>query len=204
MPSASLAHGSDTVAQEEAEGKIIWEKFQAKTLGCADLSDEDFAALGEYFMGVMLGTSHEAMNNMMIQMMGESGEEKMHVAMGKRMSGCDSNAAFPPQGIGFMPMMQMVGGPGAWGGVNWSSPHGLNSINNSMMSNFGFLNFGWLGFIFMTFWWALIIAVIVAIVKWLVKRPSKGSKSAIEILKERYAKSEIGQQEFENKKRELL
>jgi hypothetical protein len=62
-------------AREEAERKAIWEKLQAKELACKDLSDDNFETLGEYFMGQMMGTSHEAMNNMMIQMMGEQGEE---------------------------------------------------------------------------------------------------------------------------------
>src|SRR3989338_10043403 len=57
-------------AIEEAEGKTVWEKLQAKQTTCADLSDDNFETLGEYFMGQMLGTSHEAMNNMMIQMLG--------------------------------------------------------------------------------------------------------------------------------------
>ena len=61
-------------AREEAEGKAVWEKLQAKKTTCADLSNENFGSLGEYFMGQMMGNSHEAMNNMMIRMMGEQGE----------------------------------------------------------------------------------------------------------------------------------
>ena len=110
-------------AREEAEGKAVWEKLQTKELACKDLSDDNFGTLGEYFMGQMIGDSHEAMNNIMIQMMGEKGEEQMHVVMGKRLSGCDTSAAFPSQGIGFMPMMQMMTG-------GWSSPFGNNSTNN--------------------------------------------------------------------------
>src|SRR3989338_146154 len=110
-------------AREEAEGKIVWEKLRAKQAACTDLSDDDFGTLGEYFMGQMMGDSHEAMNNMMIQMMGEKNEEQMHVVMGKRLSGCDTSAAFPSQGEGFMPMMQMMMG-------GWSSPLGSNQSNN--------------------------------------------------------------------------
>src|SRR3989344_6541629 len=90
-------------AREEAEGKAIWGKLQTKELTCKDLSDDNFETLGEYFMGQMIGDFHEAMNNMMIQMMDEKGEKQMHVVMGKRLSGCDTSAAFPSQGIGFMP-----------------------------------------------------------------------------------------------------
>src|SRR3989338_2932692 len=148
----------DHTAREEAEGKAIWEELQAKQAGCADLSDEDFGALGEYFMGQMMGDSHEAMNAMMTQMIGEDGEEAMHVVMGKRLSGCDTSAAFPSQGVGFMPMMQIMGG--------WSSPFGNNLTNNMM--NFGFTPFGWFGWVFMIIWWVLIVAGIVALIRWLI------------------------------------
>src|SRR3990167_4007953 len=65
-------------AREEAEGKAVWEKLQTKELACKDLSDDNFGTLGEYFMGQMMGNSHEAMNNMMTAIMGEQGEEQMH------------------------------------------------------------------------------------------------------------------------------
>ncbi|MBI2453440.1 SHOCT domain-containing protein [Candidatus Peregrinibacteria bacterium] len=185
-------------AREEAEGKAVWEKLQTKELACEDLSDDNFGTLGEYFMGQMMGISHEAMNNMMTAMMGEQGEEQMHVVMGKRLSGCDTSAAFPSQGTGFMPMMQMMMG-------GWSSSLGSNQSNNSMM-NFGFTPFGSFGWIFMILWWVLVIAGIVALIKWLT-RESRGirnrKKSALEILQERYAKGEINKQEFEEKKKDL-
>ena len=207
LPSFSFAQGmmgntatvsDDHTASEEAEGKAAWEKLKTKELACKDLSDDNFGTLGEYFMGQMMGASHEAMNNMMIQMMGEQGEEQMHVVMGKRLSGCDTSAAFPSQGTGFMSMMQMMMG-------GWSSPSELNQGNNSMM-NFGFTPFGGFGWIFMILWWVLIIAGIVALIKWLTSQ-SRGThnheKSPLEILKERYAKGEIDKKEFEERKKDL-
>lgn len=194
----ALQNNDGHTAREEAEGKAVWEKLQAKELACKDLSDDNFGTLGEYFMGQMTGTSHEAMNNMMIQMMGEEGEEQMHVVMGKRLSGCDTSAAIPSQGVGFMPMMQMMMG-------GWSSPFGSNQSNNSMM-NFGFTPFGSFGWVFMILWWVLIIAGIVALIKWLTGQ-SHGThdheKSPHEILKERYAKGEIDKKEFEERKKDL-
>src|SRR3989338_177020 len=188
----------DHTAREEAEGKAIWEELQAKQAGCADLSDEDFGALGEYFMGQMMGDSHEAMNAMMTQMLGKEGEEQMHVVMGKRLSGCDTSAAYPSQGAGFLPMMQMMMG-------GWSSPSGLKQGNNSMM-NFGLSPFGGFGWIFMILWWVLIIAGIIALIKWLMAQ-SHGShgheKSPLEILKERYAKGEIDKKKFDERKKDL-
>lgn len=111
-----LNNSSDNhTAREEAEGKKIWEQLQAKETSCDKLSDDNFQVLGEYYMGRMTGTSHEAMNTMMIQMMGEQGEQQMHVVMGKRLSGCNVNAEIPQNGTSFMPMMwNFWGGFGSW------------------------------------------------------------------------------------------
>lgn len=65
------------------------------------------------------------------------------------------------------------------------------------------------GGIFMILWWILIIVGIVAVVKWLTTSASGragrqvADKSALDILKERYARGEIEQEEFQRKKREL-
>jgi len=185
-------------AREEQEGKELWEKLQTKEVACENLSDKQHGMLGEYFMGQMAGESHAAMNAMMLQAHGENGEEQIHIVMGKRLSGCDTSAAFPANSLGWMPMMNMM-----WGG--WSSPFDSNNSTNNMM-NFGFGPFGGFGWIFMILWWVLIIAGIVALIKWLTSQ-SRGTnnhaKSALEILQERYAKGEINKQEFEEKKKDL-
>ena len=190
-------------AREEAEGKEIWGKLQSGELKCEDLTDENFGALGEYFMGQMAGDSHEAMNNMMIAMLDEEGEEEMHVAMGKRMSNCEPNAAMP-QNMMNGGMMQMMMGGGMMG--NWPNSSALNNnfTNPMSMMNFGFAPFGW---IFMILFWALVIAGIVALIKWIAsqnKTEYRSHKSALDILKERYAKGEIEKKEFEEKKKEIF
>ena len=198
---ATLQDDDGHTAREEAEGKAVWEKLQAKELTCEDLTDNHFGTLGEYFMGQMAGDAHEAMNNMMIRMMGEKGEEQTHVVMGKRLSGCDTSVALP-SGAGFMPMMNMMMG-GLSNGQEWSSPFGLNNQGNNSMMNFGFASFGW---IFMVLWWFLIIAGIIALIKWLTAQ-SRGShnheKSPLDLLKERYVKGEINKEEFEQKKKDI-
>lgn len=56
--------------------------------------------------------------------------------------------------------------------------------------------------------WIVILIVIVAVVWLLVRGPLAGGsqtdrRSALDILKERYARGEIGRDEFERKKRDL-
>ncbi|OHA91799.1 MAG: hypothetical protein A2758_01290 [Candidatus Zambryskibacteria bacterium RIFCSPHIGHO2_01_FULL_49_18] len=64
---------------------------------------------------------------------------------------------------------------------------------------------GWFGGgIMMIVFWVLFIALIVWIVRELGGRNSKSNSNALDILKERYAKSEINKEEFESKKKDLL
>lgn len=166
----------DHTAIEEAEGKLIWEKFQKKEMGCADLKDEDSAALGEYFMGLWTGANHQAMNQMMIQMMGETGEEKMHEIMGKRASGCEVNATFP----GMMGMMmgspnflekggeQRMMGPGMMG---WWGPGG-SSAGSSWLLGSGQATW-WIWNILSWATWILLIVALIAFIRWMWKKGEK-------------------------------
>lgn len=70
---------------------------------------------------------------------------------------------------------------------------------------------GWwwsFGMLHMLLYWGVLILAIALLVKWLFAR-SGGSharpheKTALDILKERYARGEIGKEEFEQKKRDL-
>lgn len=190
---------NDKTSDEEARGKMIWERFKAKEVICSDLSDNDFDALGEYFMGQMMGTSHAAMNVMMAQMMGEQGETQMHIVMGKRLSGCDTSAVYPAGGLGFMPMMQMMSGFGsAQNQENWSTNGKFNLINTMM-------NFGFLALLFVIIWWVIVIAVIIVFLRWIIQKFKGGSngESPLDVLKERYAKGEIDKKEFQGKKKDL-
>ncbi|MHB8660547.1 MAG: SHOCT domain-containing protein [Minisyncoccota bacterium] len=71
----------------------------------------------------------------------------------------------------------------------------------------GYGGFGIVGAIFSILWIILLIAIIVAAIRWL--RSGKApwhyhsGDSALDILKERYAKGEINKQEFEEKKKDI-
>jgi len=63
----------------------------------------------------------------------------------------------------------------------------------------------------MGWWWIIVLFIIVAIVWMAIKTMNKNSnintssgKSPLDILKERYARGEIGKEEFEERKKDLL
>lgn len=200
-PSSLLS--DDHTAQEEAEGREIWDKFQGKEITCDSLSDADFGALGEYFMGQSIGDTqrHALMNQMMSNMMGEEGEEQMHVAMGKMLSGCDPDAQVPQSGVGFMPMMWMMGSAGSpqvGGGVN---PMMGNGGWSNMMGWNGLGLFGWIP---MFLFWIILILGVIALLRYLGKSGQPGGgKTPLEILKERYARGDIDKKEYEQMKKDL-
>lgn len=67
-------------------------------------------------------------------------------------------------------------------------------------------HFGWA---FMILWWGLIFAGLAFLLRWLFLMASKGNArgqredKAVEILRQRYARSEIGKEEFEEKLKDL-
>lgn len=75
-----------------------------------------------------------------------------------------------------------------------------------MMSDWGG---GWLGPLNMLFWPLLLVLVIAAVV-WFVRSagrsnpPAERRPSALDVLEERYARGEIGRDEYLQKKRDIL
>jgi putative membrane protein len=194
-----------STAQDEAKGRQIWEQLQIKQTNCSNLNNDDFEVLGEYFMGQSIGNTerHAVMNKMMQGMMGQNGEEQMHITLGKRSSGCDTNSSFP-SGFGLPIMWWMMGSafaPWSFGGTKGGGNPMMGTGFGNMMGGWGGFGFGW---IFMIVFWILIILGVVALVRYLGgTKQNEADKIPLDILKERYAKGEINKEEFEEKKKDL-
>ena len=187
---------SDT--QIIATGRALYQQLQAGQIQCSALTQDDFENLGEYFMQQVTGTGHPAMDAMITNMMGPEGDAAIHIAWGERYSGCYANAALPgawstsgdnSNYYGFMPMMGYYGGYGYGPMMGWG------------------YGGGWLGWILMALFWVLVIVGIITLIRWLSHGGRRGwhnhGHSAIDVLKERYAKGEIDRKEFEEKKKDL-
>ena len=84
-----------------------------------------------------------------------------------------------------------------------------------MWGGMGSYGYGWdggwmgmgIGIMGMLMFWVLIIVGIVVLVRWVIgsqfSRSLPPTKTAIDIVKERYARGEIDKEEFEQKKRDL-
>lgn len=201
-----IATSSDDIKQEEAKGGEIWNNLQAKKVECSALTDDNYELLGEYFMGQRLGDSHEAMNDMMKRMMGETGEERMHIALGQRLSGCFANVQYPANGSQFLPMMGMMGD--YWGSDGLTGGGNIKQPKYNYMMNYGYQTLGFFGPLFMVLFWVLIIFGVIALVRWSAGSTKnagmKQEKTALDILKERYARGEIDKKEFEDKKKNIM
>jgi len=80
---------------------------------------------------------------------------------------------------------------------------GWGMMGPGMMYGFGG---GWFMGIFMILFWGLIIWGIIALVRYFSRTRTSDSQdtSALEILKKRYARGEISQEEYEEKKKALI
>lgn len=163
-PFAALAHG-DTAAEVEA-GRALDQSLQSGTKKCAELADNDFEVLGEFFMDRMMGESHESMNGMMKQTLGEKGEEQMHEVMGKRMSGCDASAQMPEAMMSGM--MGMMGSGGMMGGEGMMGQGGMMNAQN-VSSTWGAMLRGVYPIGFAALWYAIGVLGVVALALVIIK-----------------------------------
>lgn len=204
--------GNGATAQESDNGSAndivneIMRSQNVKSAGeinCQRVADAEFEKLGDNVMGIM--HPDEKQHELIDQMMGGEGSDSLkaaHIMMGQRYLGCNS------AGFGFG--MMNGWGSGMMGGWGMMMPffNGFGAFTrggeNSMMGNWGGFGLGF-GWIFMILFWVLIIVGVIALIKWLAGqgKEERKSNSALDILKERYAKGEINKEEYEAKKRDL-
>jgi len=72
-----------------------------------------------------------------------------------------------------------------------------------MMDGYGY-GMGSGVWIFGLIFWILILIGLVLLIKYLWEGGAKKEESALELLKKRYARGEMGKEEFEEKKKDLL
>ena len=165
---ASSATSSSSSDAGDVAGAALLAKLQSGQTSCGQLTTQDFAALGDYYMGNMMGSYHERADAYMTQSLGEQGDEQMHIAMGERLSGCNSSAAYPSGVFGFGPMM------GGFGQGGLGMMNGWNADGYPMMG-FGSGVFGYSAFGSIIMALVLVFAIIgvIASVMWLVRRTKK-------------------------------
>ena len=73
IPALAFAQAApaDDTASSVAAGQQLWQKLEAKQVSCSKLSEANFESLGEYFMGTMMGNSHETMNGVITARLGD-------------------------------------------------------------------------------------------------------------------------------------
>ncbi len=73
---------------DTVHGAQLYTRIAEKTLPCANVTDDQFDQIGDYVMQQMMGNAHDTMDQMMTARFGDTGEKNMHIAMGKRATGC--------------------------------------------------------------------------------------------------------------------
>lgn len=64
---------------------------------------------------------------------------------------------------------------------------------------------GWglLGMVPMLLWWLVVAVAIVIAVRWIASGGARGGDESLRILRERFARGEIGKEEYDERKRHL-
>lgn len=154
---------SASTAQDEAQGKAIWDKLQAKQADCKNLSEDAFELLGEFFMGLMMGNEHGTVMMRMTEIMGPQGEKEIHIVMGKRLSGCNSSAIIPPQYQEFANILPLMGAFNSPASKTW---------DNNLLSQYGYPLVPILCGITVILVWVVLVLSAIALIR-LIKKSAK-------------------------------
>lgn len=195
-----LAAGDHGGSVEDAVRDIM--KTQAvsgqEQIDCEAVTEDEWEKLGDAAMGEMIGNNerHEMMDNMM----GGEGSDSlraMHINMGQRNLNCANDSS------GTSSMGMMGGGMGMMGNMMGGGMGQAGGVIGNLVGGIGTMGSGIGGILVLA---VLVIVIIGLFIAWLNRKQSTmtSGKTALDILKKRYAKGEIDKQEFETKKRDLL
>ncbi len=186
MVTTQVATTSSTSSSSgDQKGQDIYNQLQNKQTSCDKLAQDDFAALGDFFMGRMMGSAHETMDQYMTQNLGAAGDRQTHIAMGERLSGCNTNASYPDSASNYAPMA-------------WTGMMGANGNDWNMMD---YSNSSWSGSS-MALSALFVIIAIVGVSVWLYYR-ARTVTTPLDTIKLRYAKGEITKRDYEQLKHDL-
>ena len=201
LSAATVLAASSALEQRGAELLTAAERGETD---CAELDGADFNAIGEFAMGRMLGGSqaHEAMDEAVTQMMGASGLDRMHGAMGQRFAGCGASGPAGSYG-GMMAMAQMMGGlggpPGIYGPADGS---GVYPGAGGVMGPDRIAGEGddWPGA-----WMAIAMLVlaltVLGVAGFAIARPRRqADPTAVDVLAQRFARGDITTDDYERRR----
>lgn len=185
---------------QSGNGLTIYQNVLMGKTKCANLSNGDFLAVGDYVLKQVPESQRASLNIYINQYKGTMNDTDFSTMMGKIFTGCEI-----PTAAGNMMN----------GGVN-SGAVAANAIAGGLANSYG----GYIGmmsgigmiFSLISYVIGLIIFILIAKFLWrlfggkkemvnLVKMNT--GESATDILKERYAKGEISTEEYEEKRKEL-
>ncbi|MEW6748950.1 MAG: SHOCT domain-containing protein [Candidatus Micrarchaeota archaeon] len=164
-------------------------------VSCDKLDDTQLELIGDYYMEQMHpGEAHETMDRMMGGE-GSASLKQAHIQMALVLY-CGETNTTPTYG-GMMGMMPFMSRSGLGGGM-MGYPYG-GMMGDGVM---GYYSWGWIvGLVF----WVLVFVAIVLLIYWLYRsiRGGAPARSALEILKQRYARGEITKKQFEEMRKDL-
>lgn len=206
LPSSAAA--GRQLSDEEREGQRVVAAVRDGDRDCRDLSREDFVAAGDYAMGQSFASAraHEAMDELMREMMGERAEEQTHDYLGRQETGC-GGGQIP---AGFAGMMGTMGGFAGSGSVmgGWRADGG--GFGPGAMMGAGFVgrsaangddDWGG-GAVVMVALMALLVAIAaVAVWRWPLRRAGAAAgETPLDVLSRRFARGEIDADEYRQRR----
>ncbi len=192
-------------ASNETQGAALLQAVDSGRRDCGQLIPADFRRIGEFVMGRMAGSlrAHDAMETQMRRMMGPGAEQRVHVFLGQRFSGC-GGVALPARFAGMMGAIGLT-----MGGMMGSSGSGATNVPGYGMMGGSARGGGSIGTdddegpsaAAMVGMMAVLIGAVALAV--LLLRPKRSLSGPQEVLEQRFARGELSADEYRQSKQLL-